>query len=44
VCLDKTNQPWITMRCAHSFHATCITEWLQQNPSCPICRSQIDVV
>ena len=25
--------------CRQSFHATCLLLWLQQNPTCPICRS-----
>jgi len=43
ICLDKTYQPWITMPCAHSFHYTCISEWVARNPSCPVCRMPIPV-
>jgi hypothetical protein len=41
--LDKNNKPWATVRCMHSFHATCIAEWMKQKPSCPICRSSLVV-
>jgi len=40
ICLDKNEKPWATAQCAHSFHATCISEWMKQNPSCPVCRSR----
>lgn len=38
ICLDKTDQPWITMPCTHSFHYACISEWAARSPSCPVCR------
>ena len=41
ICLEKNDSPWTTSQCAHSFHATCISEWSKRNPSCPICRSTI---
>jgi hypothetical protein len=25
----------------HQFHADCLTQWLEQSPSCPFCRDQI---
>jgi len=40
ICLDKNDKLWATARCSHSFHATCIAEWMKQNPSCPVCRSR----
>eukprot|EP00746_Dinoflagellata_sp_MGD_P091088 gnl/MRDRNA2_/MRDRNA2_36057_c0_seq1.p1 gnl/MRDRNA2_/MRDRNA2_36057_c0~~gnl/MRDRNA2_/MRDRNA2_36057_c0_seq1.p1 ORF type:complete len:388 (+),score=47.10 gnl/MRDRNA2_/MRDRNA2_36057_c0_seq1:71-1234(+) len=27
--------------CSHRFHTTCIDHWLQQNGTCPMCRSNI---
>jgi hypothetical protein len=44
VCLDKTDQPWITMPCAHSFHYACISEWVARRPSCPVCRYQYQLL
>ena len=43
ICLDKNEEPWATAQCAHSFHVPCISEWMKQNPSCPICRSSLVV-
>jgi hypothetical protein len=43
ICLDKNEEPWTTARCMHSFHAKCMSEWMKQNPSCPICRSSLVV-
>jgi len=44
ICLDKTDQAWITMPCAHSFHYTCISEWVAHSPSCPVCRYQYQLL
>ena len=41
ICLDKNTKPWITTRCSHSFHQECIVHWSQNNPSCPVCRSNL---
>lgn len=41
ICLEKNDKMWITTRCTHSFHATCVAEWMKRNPSCPVCRTNI---
>jgi len=41
ICLDKNDSPWTTAHCMHSFHAACMIKWMQQNPSCPVCRSSL---
>lgn len=30
-----------TLPCAHLFHGSCVTQWLRQNPSCPVCRTHV---
>jgi Ring finger domain len=30
-----------TRSCNHSFHASCIGDWVKENPICPNCRSPI---
>ena len=32
------NCPVVWGKCAHAFHLPCITRWLQNNQTCPICR------
>lgn len=28
--------------CGHWYHAACLQQWLQEHPSCPMCRTQLD--
>ena len=30
-----------TLPCKHSFHARCIKEWLMNNKTCPVCKSDV---
>eukprot|EP00523_Entomoneis_sp_CCMP467_P002285 CAMPEP_0168748246 /NCGR_PEP_ID=MMETSP0724-20121128/16076_1 /TAXON_ID=265536 /ORGANISM="Amphiprora sp., Strain CCMP467" /LENGTH=525 /DNA_ID=CAMNT_0008796067 /DNA_START=57 /DNA_END=1634 /DNA_ORIENTATION=+ len=44
VCLNSYNQGDVIAwspnpQCQHIFHRDCITEWLQKNVSCPVCRN-----
>ncbi|KAF4373308.1 hypothetical protein G4B88_007321 [Cannabis sativa] len=36
-CLEVEN-PRITTKCFHHFHLSCIYEWEQRSPLCPICN------
>lgn len=29
---------YCTLKCGHSYHKTCINEWLSKDKSCPNCR------
>jgi hypothetical protein len=31
----------ITIPCFHQFHKVCISKWLQEKASCPICHSDV---
>jgi len=41
VCMDEVCEVKnsMTLPCGHSFHVTCGVKWLQQNNSCPVCRT-----
>ena len=41
ICLENDNHLEISKitKCGHCFHTNCLTRWLVENNSCPICRS-----
>jgi hypothetical protein len=43
ICLEyfKHGDLIRTLRCVHKFHKTCIAQWININPSCPLCKSEI---
>jgi hypothetical protein len=41
ICLDKCDQPWTTLPCGHAFHEPCISHWLLEHQTCPICRFNV---
>lgn len=44
VCLVEevvNEQGGMRLVCGHSFHDTCIIEWLKTNDTCPICRKTV---
>jgi len=42
ICLENLSEKSSvkTKICSHYFHESCLTEWLQNNMSCPYCRTQ----
>ncbi|XP_050117212.1 uncharacterized protein LOC126594962 isoform X2 [Malus sylvestris] len=38
-CLEEytTENPKITVECSHHYHLSCIFEWMERSPTCPIC-------
>ncbi|PQE13340.1 RING finger domain protein [Rutstroemia sp. NJR-2017a BVV2] len=45
ICLEKLSEPAVTQPCNHStFDYLCLLTWLQQSPSCPLCKTQIKTV
>eukprot|EP00299_Pterocystis_sp_00344_P011378 c5296_g1_i1.p1 GENE.c5296_g1_i1~~c5296_g1_i1.p1 ORF type:complete len:404 (+),score=89.77 c5296_g1_i1:41-1213(+) len=44
ICLDSHSISEIACRlpCGHLFHRDCVTEWLKQNCTCPVCRYELE--
>lgn len=44
ICQDDTDNHGATkleLPCKHNFHRKCIVPWLQENPHCPLCRTEV---
>jgi hypothetical protein len=43
ICLELfVNDNGVTVsRCKHTFHHDCLSTWIEQSSSCPLCRQQI---
>jgi len=42
VCLGDTHPvPFTTLGCGHSFCTTCVSRWLRQSSTCPMCRTPV---
>lgn len=45
ICMDVDNiQAWRLLPCGHKFHVSCISIWLRQHETCPICRHDIRII
>jgi len=44
ICMEKLNNPSITLECRHRFHEQCLIQWIETgNNSCPYCRETINL-
>jgi len=42
ICMDLDNiQSWSILPCGHKFHNLCISQWLNSNLTCPVCRFNV---
>ena len=41
ICIDILEDEVEVMDCSHKYHHDCISEWMKQNPVCPMCRTYI---
>ena len=42
ICLESLESDINVTVCAHKFHTDCLNEWIARNPSCPICRYNLN--
>ena len=40
-CIDRKDQRIYLTGCDHIFHGRCMDKWLQQDPTCPLCRERV---
>ncbi|KAI9925648.1 hypothetical protein ASPWEDRAFT_52265 [Aspergillus wentii DTO 134E9] len=42
ICLEAVTEPSIAVPCGHAnFDFLCLVSWLEQRPSCPLCKSDV---
>lgn len=41
ICLEDISEYAKTIPCAHAFDLVCIINWLERNPTCPLCKSRV---
>ena len=42
ICYDEHKVPTFVMCCSRIFCGACIIQWIQRNPSCPLCRAPLE--
>ena len=41
ICYNSLKEDSIKLRCSHTFHRTCISQWIKTSPTCPMCRTNV---
>jgi len=43
ICSGDSQEDVVRLKtCGHSYHSSCLTEWINKNNSCPLCRVTIE--
>ncbi len=42
ICMNDIESNQHNTECNHTFHNNCLSDWLEVNNSCPLCRTKID--
>lgn len=40
ICQDKLDESYIVTKCLHKYHLACCIKWVNNNLSCPVCRTK----
>jgi hypothetical protein len=41
ICLSSTETEGVALSCGHTFHSSCLKNWIFVKGSCPICRKSL---
>lgn len=43
ICLSRksSSKNVAVLPCGHKYHETCLYEWLEEHPNCPMCRASV---
>lgn len=41
ICMRRTRRRHCRLPCGHCFHKTCISRWLTEAETCPVCRAHV---
>lgn len=41
ICINKITENGVSLKCNHVFHEQCIKPWVDLNPVCPLCRTNV---
>ena len=44
ICLEINLEPIKILNCQHSFHEQCVSIWLENNNTCPLCRQLVTFI
>ena len=43
ICLEDHDSSSVSIeRCSHVFHQSCLQKWVEINPTCPVCRTNVE--
>lgn len=45
ICLEDIKEDKITtFECKHNFHLKCLNQWVSKSPTCPECRTNLNII